>query len=140
MRSFGTQVHQHGIGILKPEYRIEILVREKLSSMNEAGASSQKLAAELEYSKNDVRYIVEGFHSLDSNSNPFHYFLGNIVRHIFEDSAITPRLTSQALNLIGASVSHKYLDTPKLKPNRILVVSPLRTRNEYAKYVRCIPP
>jgi hypothetical protein len=108
--------------------------------MNEAGASSQKLAAELEYSKNDVRYIVEGFHSLDSNSNPFHYFLGNIVRHIFEDSAITPRLTSQALNLIGASVSHKYLDTPKLKPNRILVVSPLRTRNEYAKYVRCIPP
>jgi hypothetical protein len=124
--------------------------------MYEAGASSQELAAELEYSKNDIRYIVEGFRSLDSSSNPFHHFLGNIVRHIFENSAITPRLTSQTLNLIGASVSHrltasiddssviqifKYLDTQKLKPSRdTLGVFPLRAQNEHTKHVRCFPP
>jgi hypothetical protein len=75
--------------------------------MYKAGASSQELAAELEYSKNNIRCVVERFHNLHSNSNPFHYFLGNIVRHIFENSAITPRLTSQTLNLIGASVSQR---------------------------------
>jgi hypothetical protein len=132
------------------------LVREKLSFMYEAGASSQELAAELEYSKNDIRCIVEKFHNLHSNSNLFHYFLGNIVRHIFEKSVITPRLTLQTLNLICASVSQrlpasiddssmiqifKYFDTPKLKPSKeTLLVFPLRAQNEYAKHVRCTPP
>jgi hypothetical protein len=75
--------------------------------MHEAGESTQKLAAELEYFRNDIRCIVEEFYTLDSNSNPFHHFLGNFVRHIFENSAITPRLTSQTLNLICASVSQR---------------------------------
>jgi hypothetical protein len=103
--------------------------------MYEAGAPNQKLTAELEYSKNDIRCIVEEFYTLDSNSNLFHHFLGNIVRHIFENSAITPRLTSQTLNLICASVSQRL--TTSKEP---LVIFSLQAQNEYAKNVRCIPP